>query len=331
MEIDQAETYKEVNESETCILDRKKIPVILKDSPVNPINKSEKLIDNNVATEITSLAEMCKENQSEVGSPAQNTEKKSKAKFGTREISDFSANIQVGCSNNCRYCYAAHRAVTGGYVKNRDAWGKDFLKSSPPIFGKKYEGVVMYPTTHDITRRYLSAHCHTISQILEAGNELVICSKARLDCMQKVAANCDGYKDKVTFTITITTLDEAQSVFWEPNAPLPCERIAALQFLHEKGFKTSVIIEPLLQGPCSALGIYQAVSSFVSDAIWIGTMNMVDQRVDISTSDNAMAVAAIKCYQSIDNLRFLYYSMKDLSKVKFKSSVMRIFEKEVTK
>jgi len=258
-------------------------------------------------------------------------EEKTKAKFGTREISDISANIQVGCSNDCKYCYAAHRAVTGGFVKTRDAWGKDLLKSSQPMFNKKYDGVVMYPTTHDITRRFLNSHCQAISEILEAGNELLICSKARLECMQRIAKVCADHKDKVTFMVTITTLDEAQSVFWEPNAPLPCERLAALEFLHVEGFKTSVIIEPLLQGPCSAQSVYQAVSPYVSEAIWIGTMNMVDERVDTSNPDNARAAEAIKRYHSVDNLRFLYESMKDLPKVKFKSSITRIFEKEATK
>lgn len=253
---------------------------------------------------------------------------KAKSKFGTREISDFSANIQVGCSNNCVYCWAAHRAISGGYVKSREAWGKDVLKTSQPDFNRKHDGVVMYPTTHDITRRLLNSHCQAISEILEAGNELVICSKARLDCMQKLAKVCAGHKDKVTFMVTITTLDEAQSVFWEPNAPLPCERLAALKFLFEEGFKTSVIIEPLLQGPCSALSIYEVTSPNVTEAIWIGTMNMIDERVDVSDPHIAKAVEAIKRYHSIDNLRFLYENMKELPKVRFKSSITRIFEKD---
>lgn len=91
---------------------------------------------------------------------------------------------------------------------------------------------------------------------------------------------------------------------------------------------TSVIIEPLLQGPCSALGIYQAVSPYVTDSIWIGTMNSADVRVDVSIPENARAVEAIKLYHSVDNLRFLYDSMKDLPKVKFKSSITRIFKEK---
>ena len=92
-----------------------------------------------------------------------------------------------------------------------------------------------------------------------------------------------------------------------------------------------MIIEPLLQGPCSALSIYEATFPNVTEAIWIGTMNMIDERVDVSDPHIAKAVEAIKRYHSIDNLRFLYESMKDLPKVRFKSSITRIFDKNSEK
>lgn len=79
------------------------------------------------------------------------------------------------------------------------------------------------------------------------------------------------------------------------------------------------------------MSIYEAVSPYVTDSIWIGTMNSVDTRVDVSIPENARAVEAIKLYHSIDNLRFLYNSMKDLPKVKFKSSITRIFEQDSVK
>lgn len=257
---------------------------------------------------------------------------KLQTKFGTREFSDHSVNIQTGCINNCKYCYAAERAISGGYVKSREAWPNAQLKSmyqqKGSISFKKFDGVVMYPTTHDITSRFLYSHVEAVTALLKAGNDLVICSKTRLHCMERIAEACALYKDKVTFMVTITSLDEGMSIFWEPNAPLPCERIASLQYLHSQGFMTSVIIEPLLQGPCSALGIYQAVSPYVTDSIWIGTMNSADVRVDVSIPENARAVEAIKLYNSVDNLRFLYNSMKDLPKVKFKSSITRIFKEK---
>ena len=46
-------------------------------------------------------------------------------KFGTRELSDNSFNTMSGCSNDCRYCYAAHAALEKGYLKSRAEWKRE--------------------------------------------------------------------------------------------------------------------------------------------------------------------------------------------------------------
>jgi hypothetical protein len=101
-----------------------------------------------------------------------------------------------------------------------------------------------------------------------------------------------------------------------------------LEFLHREGFKTSVLVEPLLQGPGSAIDIYNRVIDHVSDEIWFGTMNHVDTRVDASNPENAKAVALIKRYHSKENMRFLYDTMVDMPKVRFKRSIVALNEKK---
>jgi DNA repair photolyase len=240
-----------------------------------------------------------------------------------RESSEFSANIQVTCSNDCAYCYSAVVAVEKGYVRNRAKWANDFLKKTVPSFNRKYDNIVHYPTNHDVTFRNLDRHCTAIREILEAGNDLVICTKPSLRCMEAVARVCTDYKNKVTFRLTITSLAEAQSVLWEKYAPLPAERIATLKLLFEQGFRTEVFAEPLLQGAGSAMDIYNSVYPYVTESICFGAMNMVDKRVDTTDPVYADAVANIRRYQSDNNLLFLYNSMKDLPKVTFKNSIAK--------
>jgi DNA repair photolyase len=247
-------------------------------------------------------------------------------KFGTREISDISINSMIGCANNCLYCYAAQSAVDKEYVKPRSAWAFEKVRKSMPDFGKKYPGRVMYPTSHDITPKHLPMHIKAVEALLAAGNEVLICSKARWSCLQEIAKVCANHKDKAIFMITITTLDETQSIFWEPNAPLPAERIMILEYLHQEGFRTSVLVEPLLQGPGSAIEIYNRVVDHVSEEIWFGTMNYVETRVDMSIPDNAKAAEMVKRYHSRENMRFLYDSMIDLPKVRFKRSIAVVGE-----
>jgi DNA repair photolyase len=253
---------------------------------------------------------------------------KATQKYGTRELSETSINSLIGCSNNCIFCYAAHNAVEKEFVSSRAAWAFEKARRSQPDLSTKYSGRVMYPTSHDITPKYLPMHINVVRSLLEAGNELLICSKARLGCIKEIAKVCAIHKAKVVFMITVTTLDETQSIFWEPNAPLPAERILTLEYLHREGFKTSVLVEPLLQGPGSAIDIYNRVIEHVSDEIWFGTMNHVDTRVDASNPENAKAVALIKRYHSKENMRFLYDTMVDMPKVRFKRSIVALNEKK---
>lgn len=238
------------------------------------------------------------------------------------EPREFGANIQVTCSNDCIYCYSAVHAVDKGYVSCRAKWANDFLKKQVPSFKNYYDSVVHYPTNHDITQKHLERHCQAIREILEAGNTLVITTKPRLSCMAAVAEVCAGYENEVTFNLTITTLDEDQSVFWERWAPLPAERIAALKFLHEKGFKIKVTAEPLLQGVDSALQIYAAVIPYAEE-VCFGVMNKVESRVDNSTPENVAAIAKIQRYQSKENMKFLHATLKSLPKVSFKESISK--------
>jgi hypothetical protein len=58
--------------------------------------------------------------------------------------SEFTANIQVTCSNDCAYCYSAVMAVERGFINNRVKWANDYLKKEVPSFNKKYNHVVHY-------------------------------------------------------------------------------------------------------------------------------------------------------------------------------------------
>lgn len=49
----------------------------------------------------------------------------SKKKTGTREWSESSLNIAIGCKNNCRYCYASHTLpIAFGLVSSMDSIGE---------------------------------------------------------------------------------------------------------------------------------------------------------------------------------------------------------------
>ncbi len=73
------------------------------------------------------------------------------------------------------------------------------------------------------------------------------------------------------FGVTLTNLDNAPSLIWEPFASLPSERIESVYKAHKKGIKTWVSLEPVLY-PEVTMNIIRKTHKFV-DKFKVGTLN----------------------------------------------------------
>jgi len=240
---------------------------------------------------------------------------------GTREWSDVSHNMGKGCSHNCRYCYAADHALKTGQIKTREEWSTEIL--TPRTIPTK-SGIIMYPTAHDITPYYLDASIATIEHMMLAGRSVVLVTKAHLECVKAICDKFTGYKDKIVLRVTIGSMDEAVCKLWEPGAPPPSERLAALKYAYDLGYITSVSMEPILVGVTNAVKTFNAVEPYVNEKIWIGRMNGPDWRVDISDPVIKGRVAYVKKCQSDVEVLKLYDKLKDHSKVAWKDSIKQV-------
>jgi DNA repair photolyase len=256
---------------------------------------------------------------------------KERSGSGTREWSEYSHNIGRGCSNNCLYCYARADAVRYRMIKNISDWPTEtllknaYLKSYP-----KKNGVIMFPTTHDITPFYLPHFIRVALLLLEKGNHLLITSKASLVSMSLMAATFLDYQDRVLFRVTIGSLDDGDCSFWEPGAPLPAERLAALRVAREAGYETSVSIEPMLAGRDETMQVIYEVYPLVSETIWVGKMNRVRSRVNMMTPENAAAVEGIEVLQCDGQILRLVEDVRrfGMYKVRWKDSIKAIMKDE---
>ena len=248
---------------------------------------------------------------------------------GTRQISDQSMNIMHGCAHDCKYCYAAHKSLQSGRIRQRSDWPglsrsySGAMKDDYP----KYDGVVMYPTCHDIEPRHLHHHIALIRKLVTSGNTVLLTTKAHFECVDEICFAFERYKEQITFMFTITSLNDEVSRFWEPNAPCPHERLASLMLANMKGFRTSVIIEPMLEGPTEAKAICRRVLPFVTDEVWIGKMNSPTVRVDRTIPENDEAIKRILWMQSNRHIVSLYDELNGQDKVRWKESILREIEK----
>jgi DNA repair photolyase len=86
--------------------------------------------------------------------------------------------------------------------------------------------------------------------------------------------------DRDAFAVTLISVDDTFCRKWEPNAPLPASRIAALKAFHEKGIFTWPSIEPVID-PEMALAVVAETHSYV-DHYKIGPLHYLNltQAVD---------------------------------------------------
>jgi DNA repair photolyase len=201
-----------------------------------------------------------------------------KTQSGTREWSDVSFNVDNGCINNCRYCYAknmAHRFKRDP----KDGWDHPESRSPPPVVPRHKR--VMFPTTHDITDANINIYCMYLNALLRAGNSVLIVSKPRVACIRTIVDRLNAWdpvwRDKVEFRFTIGTVFESVRAYWEPGAPPIIERLECIPLTCNAGYKTSISCEPLLDPGGEMVEYLLEINAKLPgrplDSIWIGAIN----------------------------------------------------------
>ena len=243
---------------------------------------------------------------------------------GTAEWAEVTENITRGCRNDCVYCYAAHNA-SRFKLRDRSDWSREELTkragmTSYPAKG----GVVMFPSSHDITPFNVEAYIRVAKLILAKGNRLLIVTKPNLACMERLLIELAPFKKQILFRFTIGSLITSVSRFWEPGAPEPAERLKALYNAHCQGWNTSVSIEPMLEGAEGASLVVEMVEPWVSEKIWIGKMNKARLRVEMKASTNRVAIETIEDQQCDREILCLHARFKDHPKIEWKDSIKQI-------
>ncbi|MCW4043045.1 MAG: hypothetical protein NWE90_04890 [Candidatus Bathyarchaeota archaeon] len=197
---------------------------------------------------------------------------------GTREWADRNINCIDGCYNNCRYCYAKLMAKRFGR-HTKDSWKEMKIRKGVLLkdFGK-ISGRVMFPSSHDIFEfePFKEACLTVLESLLENGNEVLITTKPRPAVIREICFRFRSHKDQIQFRFTITSKDNRKLEFWEPNAPRFEERMTSLRFALQKGFKTSVSIEPFLD--CDPTDLVHELLPSITESIWIGRMNYIPRK-----------------------------------------------------
>ena len=247
---------------------------------------------------------------------------------GTREWSDESVNCCNGCEGFCRYCFGMFNARRFGRIADITDWPKMEVKQHlVDAAARKFEGVVMFPTTHDITPSVLPACLETLRNLLSHGNQVLIVSKPHLNVIKTLCSELAQYRDQIQFRFTIGSLSSATCKLWEPGAPPPAERIAALRHAHRLGFRTSISMEPMLGDNSEMLRLVETVEPYVTDTIWLGKLNRGVTSKGMSQEDAArleVAKKAVRRGQRDSEILALVDALSGNPKVRWKDSIKEV-------
>ncbi len=259
-------------------------------------------------------------------------------KTGTKEWCDRSDfNIQLGCANDCLYCYAKANAIRFNQCKP-DEWQLEKLRTEFGLahFNRKYElkdTVVMYPSSHDITPKFLDMHVRNIERILWLGYKLLIVSKPESNCIREILRSniVQYFRKRIEFRFTIGSRRDDILTFWEPNAPSYLTRILTFGKIMDESIKVSVSIEPILE--ISLESLCEHIDFFVkekADSIWIGTARNLLSRLSLNGYKNNTEVMQ-RAKELIaawppEKILELYDIYKDNPKIKWKDSIRKIIE-----
>ncbi|MHA1369295.1 MAG: radical SAM protein [Promethearchaeota archaeon] len=192
---------------------------------------------------------------------------------GTKEWADSNVNLINGCMHDCRYCYAKKMAIR---FKRKTASTWKVMEIRWHDVNKRYskrKGRVMFPTSHDLVPNepFFTASMTVLKKLLIAGNDVLVTTKPHLPVIKYICEKFANFKEQIQFRFTITSLDDARLSFWEPGAPKFAERFTSLELAFQKGFKTSISIEPCLDPDPRPL--VMKLEPFVTESIWLGSIN----------------------------------------------------------
>lgn len=196
------------------------------------------------------------------------------------EYGDYTMNHVAGCSHGCKYpCYAFLMAKRFGKVKDYEEWLEpnlvsntlELLRKEIPKLRNKIKSVQLCFTTDPFMMGYEEIKDMSLAAIRMLNSHGIKCTALTKGLLPKELAN---FSKENEYGITFISLDEEYRKRMEPGASSYADRLASLKYLHDKGCKTWVSIEPyptpnLIQQ--DLLPILEAVS--FADKIIFGRTN----------------------------------------------------------
>lgn len=171
------------------------------------------------------------------------------------KYADFSLNHVEGCAHGCMYpCYAMNMAKRFGRIKSRNDWIKpklvgnalEILDNEIPKYRKEIKFVHLCFMTDPFMfgHEFKEVGDMTLKIIEKLSKNNIRCNVLTKGVLPKYLADIHKYGKNNEYGITLVSSNEDFRKNVEPGSAPFGKRIEALKYLHEKGLKTWVSMEP---------------------------------------------------------------------------------------
>ena len=166
------------------------------------------------------------------------------------EYGDYTINIAEGCSHGCKYpCYAMMMAKRFGKIKNYEDWCEpkivsnalELLDKELPKMKSQINSIQLCFTTDPFMYNYPEIGELSLKCIQKINSYGLPCTALTKGILPKELAELSKSNE---YGITLVSLNEDFRKEMEPGSAPYKDRIKALKYLHDKGYKTWVSIEP---------------------------------------------------------------------------------------
>ncbi len=169
------------------------------------------------------------------------------------EYADFCINHVEGCAHGCRFpCYAMMMKKRCGIIKDYEEWlqpkivvnALELLNKEIPKYKHKIKFVHLCFSTDPFMCKYPEVSDLTLKIIDRLNKDNIRCVVLTKGIYPQVLIDTRRYGKNNEYGTTIVSLDEKFKKRFEPYSALYEERIKSLEYLHNKGLKTWVSMEP---------------------------------------------------------------------------------------
>jgi DNA repair photolyase len=169
------------------------------------------------------------------------------------EYADFCLNHVEGCSHGCKYpCYAYMMKRRCGIIKSYEDWCKpkivsnalELLDKEIPKYKSKIKYVHLCFSTDPFMYEQEQVRDLSLKIIDKLNANNIRCTVLTKGIFPIELSNRNGFSNENEYGITLVSLSEKFRKEFEPNSASFKDRIKSLKYLHKKGFKTWVSMEP---------------------------------------------------------------------------------------